>query len=401
MLAKTERNVSIVVMLVQFTHVLDFVVLMPLGQILMRKLGITTLEFATLVSSYNISAAFVGLVAGVWIDRIERKKFLLVCYAGFIAATLMCGLSSTFTVFLIARIIAGAFGGLTNSAVYSIIGDYVNPHGRGEATGIVMSSFSIASVAGVPLGLHLANLYNWEMTFFFIVGLSLLIFLLCLVYLPKIEVVKEGKTSLNKTFKNYTRIAFSAKAFWGLALMATVSCSSFVIIPFISPFVVGNLGFSETDLKYIYLFGGIATLASSRLVGRWCDRWGANRIYIIFSLLACIPGIVFTNLNHSSMAFTLVITSMFMVLFSSRFIPVLTLMNSIPSNTDRGAFLTLSNSTRTFAVAFASWIGGYIVSHDLTSNKLVGYNISGWVSVALTVLSILILRQLNKNYKLI
>ena len=263
--ALNERFLVVVLAGVQFTHIMDFMVLMPLGPQLMRVMHISAREFSFLVAAYTLSAAIAAFMTAMFIDRFDRKQSLLFLYGGFSASTLLCGLAPDYITLLMARALAGAFGGVAGAAVYSIIGDAIAQERRGRATGAVMSAFSISAIAGVPTGLYLATLFDWRAPFLFLALMSSSLILVAAWRIlpsmrghlrhgvPHVHPLQQAKAIFADT--NHRR---------ALALPATLVFGGFSVIPLLSPYAVGNVGLKESDLAYIYFFGGLATAFTSR-----------------------------------------------------------------------------------------------------------------------------------------
>jgi len=408
MLSKKEKKISFLLTAIQFANVLDFVVMMPLAPLLLKYFSINMVQFGLLVSSYNISSGVVGLIAGCWLDYFERKKLLLVTFFLFILATLLCAIAGDFYALLIARILAGAFGGLVSSSSYAILGDSISPGAKGEATGIMMSSFSIASVLGVPLGLILATTYDWRASFYFIVLLGLGILFCAYKILPTIQPEK-NQISVSEMFQRYLTLLKTKNLFYGVLLLVSVSFSSFIIIPFMSAYCVHNLHMDPQQLKYIYLFGGFFTFFSSRPVGKLCDSFGEKKVFDVIMIISIIPILIFTNLKTQNLGIVLFFSTMFMMFTSSRFIPVMTLVNSLSLAKDRGTYLSLANSMRTFTIAFAAYLAGHIVTQKkvvstvatlAVSNNFTEYYIDGFwktgiISVVMTIVSLIVIKKIN------
>lgn len=397
-ISKKELNLAIIFTLLQVTHVLDFTVMIPLAPIFIKEFNLSAAEYSYLVSSYNLSSGLITLCAGNLIDLTERKKFLLLSYMGFIVATFICALTDNYFGLLTARITAGAFGGLTTTATFAFLGDQVREEVRGEATGIVLSSFAITSVIGIPLGLHLATIYHWKVVFLFIVCLSLIVLTLALKFVPKVSPARSQRLGIMDTLKIYLKIISKKNEFLGLVLMSLVGMSSFFIIPFIAPFIVGNLGLEQSDLKYTYLIGGVFSLLTGRIVGILCDKFGNMKIYIIFAILSIVPGLLLTHLTTASFTLVMFTTTLFMMLFNSRFIPVMSLMNTIPAPEYRGVYFSLSQSVRTLSIAFATWMAGLMVTVS-DDHQLVGFRTNGWLSITFIILSFLVLKNIRLRTK--
>jgi predicted MFS family arabinose efflux permease len=267
-----ERGLLGILSAVQFSHIVDFMLIMPLGPQLMRLFGSSPAEFGVLVSAYSFSAAIFGFINALYVDRMNRKTVLLVFFALFALATLACGLSSTYAALLIARAAAGAFGGSLNAIVQSIIGDVFPPDRRGRATGVVASAFSLASVAGVPLGIVIAASGHWQYPFLLLAVLCIPVWLFARRIVPDVtaHVSAERAHPLRNLQQTLAVRSHQISFVFGVVLVL----SGFTVIPYISPYQVANVGISDSDLAWIYLFGGAATFFTSRLIGRFADTHG-------------------------------------------------------------------------------------------------------------------------------
>lgn len=364
--------------------------MMPLGPSFMREFKISATEFSVLVSAYTFSAAISGGLIGFFADRFDRKTLFLVTYLGFIVGTLMCGLATSFESMAMARVIAGAFGGVLNSMTFSILPELIPVNIRGKATGIVMSSFSFASVIGVPLGLTIAVSMGARAPFYAIAAISVLIFLIASKVIPPINqhlTEPQIAKSHRQMLKNYFSILTNRNYWKAFGVVVLLSFGTFTIVPFISPYAVNNLKISEADLRYIYLLGGICTAVSSRVIGQFCDKYGYVKVFIALCLLAIIPINIYTNLHDVSLPAILLVTSIFMTLASGRFVPSMALMTRIPSQKERGAFMSIFTCLRSLALALATATGGVII-HTSGTGELLHYNIVGIIASILSVLAI-------------
>lgn len=373
----------------QFAHIVDFVILMPLGPTLMRELSISPIEFASLVSSYNFSAAAGSLIFSLIADRFNRKTSLNIVFTGFIIGTLACALSSNFSTLLTARIIAGSFGGILNAIVFAIVGDLIPYSRRGKALSVIMSSFSIASVLGVPLGLTLADYFGWKSAFLFIVAFSIIILILTIIIIPNMsDYVK--KTPIIKTFQQFGKVLSFKDHLIGYALIFSISLSAFSLIPFISPFAVKNLGVLESQLKYIYLVGGFFTVITARIFGILTDKYGALKVFFILAIISMLPILAYTHATKMPFFLFLTLTTAFMTIVSGRFIPCMTMVTAIPSNEYRGGFMALQNSIRSLGSATATLVGGAIIYESEITGKIMNYEKVGFFACLLTIVAILV-----------
>ncbi|MBY0518645.1 MAG: MFS transporter [Bacteriovoracaceae bacterium] len=393
----TKREKLIVYLLgaIQFVHILDFVILMPLGPMLMRTFNVTTSQFGLLVSSYTFAAGISNFLASIIADRFERKRILQVCFIGFLIGTGLCAFAPNFELLLGARIFAGVFGGVLNAVVFALIPDLIPPKRRGTANGIVMSAFSVSSVIGVPIGLALAEMFSWHAPFLFIVAIGLIAFVLATLILPLIHNKSPAKSPVD-TLKTFYHIATEAIHIEGFLLTSFLAFGIFMIVPFISPSMVKNVGLAESDLKYIYLFGGTATVFSARWIGRLCDRLGSFRVMTWVAFLSFIPLILITHLGVTPLALTLVVTTTFMMTGSGRFIPAMTLLSLVVDPKKRGTFMGLENAFRQLSSGVASLVAGLII-YEGANGTLERFNLLGYAAVTVTFMAWLMARRISKK----
>lgn len=373
---------------IQFSHILDFVVIMPLGPVLMRHFTIDPTQFALLVSSYNISAALAGLLLGLIADNFDRKLLLQICFFFFAVATLFCAYAFNYQTLLISRIIAGGFGGALNTIVFSIVTDLIPFERRGRAMGTILASFSITSVIGIPLGLVIADEFGWRYCFIFITALSFIIMSIGHFVLPKISVIHK-ELKLKESLSRLVKVSINKDYLKAYSLLMSLAFSGFLIFPFLSPYAVKNIGIQESELKYIYLFGGLLTIIASRLAGKLTDKHGTIKTFIP-GILASIPFILlYTQVINLSLSVLLVISSIFMATITFRIIPAMTLITSIPLAHERGGFMSILNSTRSLASASATLLAGYLIAES-SDGKLLNFNYVGYISVFISIMTIFI-----------
>lgn len=383
-----ERPLLLMLSMVQFTHLMDFMVMMPLGPQLMRLFHLEPQHFSLLVASYTFSAAVAGFLGALWVDRFDRKVALLFCYAGFLLGTLACALAPGFEALLAARVISGAFGGVAGAMVLTIIGDVVAPERRGRAIGVVMAAFSLASVAGVPLGLWLAARWNWHAPFFVIVALGALVWLAVCGLLPPMRDHLTGTKP--KTFTGLRELLSSRNTVTALLFMMLMVFGHFVIIPFLSPSLVANAGMREADLWSFYLAGGVASLGSAPWLGRMSDKHGKLRVFCITVSLAMVPVYLLMNQGLSPLWSILMLAVAFFVLGGGRFVPGQAIITGAVPARLRGSFISLNNSVRDLAAGGASLLGGHIVVKDLATGKLLHLPTLGWIAIAASLLSVVL-----------
>lgn len=380
--AATEKRLILLLAGIQFCHIVDFMVMMPLGPQLMRVLGIDTAGFGLLVSAYTLAAGAAGFASAFFIDRYDRRRLLLWLMAGFLLATLACGLAPDFHSLLVARLLAGAFGGILGTNVMAYVGDCIPEARRGSATGRVMAAFSLAAVAGVPLGLWLATLSNWRAPFLFITVTGLLLWLWGLRLLPAVPARDHGRIDIAGTLRAVLGVPNHWRAF---ALMAALMLAGFSVIPFLSPFMVHNVGLKEADLPLIYFCGGLATLFTAPLIGRLADRHGKARVLAVVGLLSLLPLAVVTRLPAVGLPLVLVVTTVFMVLISGRLIPAMALITSASVPALRGRFLSMNTALQQLAASAAAFLPTLVLA-QAGDGKLLNFALVGNAAMGVTLL---------------
>jgi predicted MFS family arabinose efflux permease len=364
---------------IQFTHILDFMIMMPLGPEFIRELNINTHEFGLLLSSYTFAAAIAGVFATYFVDRFERRVLLLSLYACFIIATLVCGLAPDYHSLFIARAFAGAFGGILGSLVQTIIADSIPFERRGKALGTVMSAFSVSTVAGVPLSLFLANnipSLGWRAPFIFIALISSLILYLGYRNIPKIA-GHLGHTHEGSRLSQIWSIFVAHQHLRAFIFMALIMLTGFSVIPYIALYLTSNVGIDNSYISLIYLCGGIATLMSSRIIGHMADRYGKVKVFRALAIISLIPLLVTTNLTPVPLWVVLINSTAFFVLVSGRMIPAMAIVSQVVDAKIRGTFMSLVGSVQMLASGLASVLAGVVVTIG-SDGKMEHYNLVGY-----------------------
>jgi DHA1 family inner membrane transport protein len=375
---------------VQFTHILDFMIIMPLGAQLMRVFQISPAQFSHLVASYGMSAAVSGLAGGFVLDRFDRKRSLLILYACFGVATFACGFAPSHHALLAARIAAGAFGGLSGAMVTAMIGDIIPPARRGRAMSVVMAAFPVASVLGVPAGLILAGIYGWHAPFFLLGACAVLNLVIASFAIPHLSTAVHHNNPLQQMREIVTH-GIHLRAF---ALSTVLVMAGGCIIPFLAPSLVANLGISEADLPKAYAVGGLATLFSTPLVGALSDRFDRLHLLTIISVGAAAVVLVLTNLGPSSLVVACAIMAFFMVTMSGRFAPAMAMVTNAVDARYRGGFMSVNSALQQAASGFGSVLAGVFVTTG-PGGHLLGYPVLGVVSIGFFALTVIFAARLK------
>lgn len=393
-MTKAEKILLILLAALNFTHILDFMIMMPLGNYLMPYFKVNARQFSFAVSAYNYAAFISGILAAFVVDRYDRKSVLIFGYSGFLFGTLCCALAPSFLLLGMARFVAGLFGGLISAQVLSIVADSFPYEKRGRAMSWLMTAFSFASIVGVPLSLYLARFFEWHAPFYFIVLLGAVVLPAIIRYVPSVKShinAKQEGVNIVKTFQNVFSIPTQRAA---MLFSGTLMLGHFLIIPFINPYMEFNNGFSKTQTPMIYLVGGLTTLGSAMVWGRLADHYGKLRIFTIAGLLSVIPVLIVTNLPHWSFALVLVPFAFWFAMTNGRTISAQAMVSQVVPPQTRGSFMSFNSSMQQLFTGAASTFAGFIVTSD-QQNRILHYEWLGFISVAIILACLLLARRLK------
>ncbi|MEA5261052.1 MFS transporter [Arcicella aquatica] len=371
---------------IQFTVILDFMVLSPLGAILMPTLKITTSQFGFVVSAYAFSAGASGLLAAGFADKFDRKKFLLFFYVGFIIGTALCALATDYNFLLFARIFTGIFGGVIGSVGFAIISDLFKLEVRGRVMGFVQMAFAASQVLGLPIGLVLANSFDWHAPFWMIVGVSAVVGVVIFV---KMEPVTEHLKiqSDSNAFQHLAKTISEPhylRAFLGTILLST---GGFMLMPFGSAYGTNNLGLKLSELPIMYGITGIFSMLFGPMIGKLSDKLGKFNTFLIGSIISSIMVGIYTQLGITPLWVIIILNVILFTGISARMISSSALMTAIPSMKDRGAFMSINSSIQQISGGVASFIAGLIVVQQpngiLDHYDILGYTVIGSMVVAI------------------
>ena len=446
-----ERLLLLTLTAVNFTHIMDFMIMMPLGPQLMVLFDITPQQFGFAVSAYAITAGCAGFASAFFVDRFDRKSMLLFAYIGFVAGTFSCAFAPTYGLLVAARVLAGLFGGMIGAQVMSIVSDTFEYERRGRAMGSLMTAFSLASVIGVPGGLWLAARYSWHAPFLVVGGLGVLIVGMIVALVPPMtkhltgmsnvqqgmsnpdeksgQVVQLSETSAvnspspeattsksaeqlqtsnsqlqtslpaearsakeGSPFQVLTNIAQSPRQQWALVFSAVLMVGHFSIIPYIAPTLVGNVGYSQDNIFLIYLVGGLLTIFTSPLVGRLADRKGKYPVFAVFAVLSLIPVWIITHLWPSPLWAVLCVAGMFFIFTNGRMVPMQAMVSNVVPPQQRGGFMSINSSVQQLASGLAATIGGAIIVKT-ADGRIEHYGWVGYLAMALILTSVFLAKK--------
>ena len=392
--------IVLVLSLLQFTVVLDFVVLSPLGDQVIKALSISPAQFGWLVSSYAFSAGISGILTAGFADKYDRKKLLLFFYSGFILGTLFCGLSGSFTMLLLARIFTGLFGGVIASISLTIVTDLFHLDQRGRVMGFVQMGFAVSQILGIPIGLQLAILWGWNAIFIAIVGLALIVLFLLIRYMKPItrhlELAGPDHNALmhlvgvirNKSY----RIAFS--------LTSLVALAGFMLMPFASVFLVNNVKITHEELPMVFMFTGVTSIIALPLIGRLSDRVSKFKVFAWGSVLAIIMTLVYTNMPILPFALVVLINMLLFISTSARMVPGTAMITAVPGREDRGAFMSVNSSLQQVSGGIAAMIAGLIVVQENPGSPIRHYNTLGFITTGLFLTGIIMALRVYRLIKI-
>ncbi len=393
-----QKFAIFILALTMFTVVLDFMVMSPLGDILMKSLSLKPAHFGFAVSAYAFSAGISGLLTAGFADRYDRKKLLLFFYTGFIAGTLLCGIANTYPLLLGARIITGLFGGVIGSISMAIVADLFDLQHRGRVMGFMQMGFGASQVLGIPIGLYLANIWGWHAPFLWVAAMAIVIAILIFVRmqpLTKHLLVIQDKSALTHLMhtlakKDY-RIGFSATAL--------LSIGGFMMMPFGSAFAINNLHITQHQLPLLFMVAGISTLVVMPLIGKLSDKVDKFKIFTLASAWMIIMVLIYTNLSATPLLLVIMFNVLMMAGIMSRMIPSSALITGIPVLQDRGAFMSINSSLQQIAGGIAAACAGMIVIQKDKFSPLEHYNTLGYIIVCITVLSVYLLSRVSSLVK--
>ena len=391
---RSDITLLLILAFVQFTGIVDFMILMPLKPKLTELWGISPKQFGFAVFAYGFGAFLSSLICVNKVDKFDRKKVLVFIYAGFTIGTFCCGLATSYVMLVIARFVTGLFGGVSGSIIQSIVGDAVPAKNRGQAMGILMMGFALASVLGVPGGLFLAAHYSWYTPFLVLGCLCVLVFFGALFVVPSFTV--HLATYKQQTFMGVLKSVLSDKnRRMALLLTALIMPSHFFIIPFLTDYFTYNLKFDyATTVPFVYIVGGVLTAIASPLIGKLSDRIGRFKVLVVLSILAVIPLIGIPNLHTENKLVLFCFTAMFFVFSGSRMVLSMAHTTSTAEPRIRGAFLILNSSMQQFAIAITSLVSGLIMI-QAEDKTLHNYPILGYLSILFSILAVFVFNKVK------
>ncbi|MBS1772608.1 MAG: MFS transporter [Bacteroidetes bacterium] len=398
-----QKFVIAALALTQFSVVLDFMIMSPMGDMLVKSIGLNTKQFGIVLSSYAFSAGISGFLTAGFADKYDRKKLLMFFYAGFIIGTILCGFAANYYLMVAARIFTGIFGGVIASISMAIVADVFPIQERGRVMGFVQMGFGVSQVLGVPLGLKLGYLWGWPAPFFAVGALAIIIFAMIGIKMQPITEhlkIKSDKNALlhlvHTIQKKHYRIGFTA--------MTIIAIGGFMMMPWGSVFAINNLHLSKEELELLFMAAGIGTLIIMPIVGKLSDKIDKFKIFAIATVFMIVMVNIYTNLTPVPFMVVVGLNILFMFGIMCRMIPAQALNTALPQMQDRGAFMSISSSLQQVAGGIGAVLSGYIVYQPEVANAagykpLEHYNTLGIVVSCITVVSIFLVYRISNAIK--
>lgn len=403
-----EKLLLFILAAIQFTNIVDFMIMMPMGDILKKSLQIGPGAYGWLVSSYGLAAGVTSFLGVFYLDNLDRKKALLGAYLGFMLGTLSSAIVPTtdnvdlnYYLFIGTRVFTGVTGGLLGGLVMSIIADVIPLERRGRAMATITIAFSLASIVGMPLSLGLVDAFdqNWHVPFYVVSGLSLPIWILAFKGIPAMNAHMQNRTEVYNRLDTLKATISNVGQRNALLFTVMLVLGQFTVISFLTPYNINNVGLAQNDVKYIYLVGGISTVISGFFIGKFVDKYGRFRVFTIFAFISMIPIFIATHLGEVPLWVVLMNAGFFFMVISGRMIPANTIISAVVNPKYRAGFMSLNSSAQSLASGSSAAIAGMIISQADEHSPLEHYNIVGYVAIGATLVSLLILRRIKSLSK--
>jgi len=393
-----QKFAIFILSITQFTVILDFMIMSPLGDMIMKHFILKPAQFGAAVAAYAFSAGISGLLTAGFADRFDRKKLLLFFYTGFIGGTIFCGLSTSYPMLVAARIITGLFGGVIGSVAMAIITDLFSLQQRGRVMGFVQMGFGASQVLGVPIGLYLANHWGWESAFLLVAGMAIVIAALIAARLQPVNkhlALQHDKNAFLHLWHTLQKRDYRI----GFAATALLSIGGFMMMPFGSAFAINNLGVTSGQLTTLFMVAGTSSVVIMPLIGRLSDKVDKFKIFAFASLWMMVMVVLYTNLSVTPLWEVITFNVLMMSGVMSRMVPASALTSAVPDMADRGAFMSVNSSLQQIAGGIAATFAGFIVVQKTTHSPLEHYNTLGYVIIGVTLVCIVMVYRVSELVK--
>nr|WP_315254946.1 MFS transporter [uncultured Duganella sp.] len=390
-----QKIVVAMLAFLQFAVILDFMIMSPLGAVIMPDLNIGPAQFGLVVSAYAFSAGVAGLLTAGFADRYDRKKLLLFFYTGFILGTVWCGLAQTFESLLAARVFTGLFGGVIGSIVLAISTDLFPAAMRGRVMGLIQTAFAASQVLGIPAGIYLSNQWNWHIPFMAMAAFGLLGGLVVAWKMQPVD-AHLGQPQEHSPFMHLFHTVTEKRYLLAFCITAFLTTGGFMLMPFSSAYIVNNMGIDLHHLPTVYLVTGVCTIFIGPLIGRAADAFGKFRVFLFGTALSIVMVLIYTHLGHIPLWMLVVVNSVMFVGIFSRMIPFQAISSTVPVATQRGSYNAISASIQQLAGGLASVASGHIVT-QAADGRLQHFDTVGYVVVATSLIATALLWRLQRD----
>lgn len=390
-----QKFVVAVLAFLQFTIVLDFMLLAPLGALVVPALHITPEQFGEVVSAYAFAAGVSGILAAGFADRFDRKKLLLIFYSGFMLGTLFCALAHTYTLLLLARMFTGLFAGVVGAASMAIVTDLFPLSMRGRVMGFIQSAFAASTVLGLPLSLWLSSHWGWNAPFFLIVVVCTAVGAAILGRLRPVNAhlaLRPDRNPLHHLLHTLTTRDYLI----GFATTALLTMGGFMLMPYSTLFIVNNLGISMEKLTVVYLITGLVSAVMGPLLGRASDAFGKFRIFAFGCAMTIVMVLIYTRMSNVTLWTLITVSALLQIGIFSRIISSSALMSGLPKPSDRGAYMSISSSLQQVSGGLAAMLGGMVVVQS-AGGRLLHFDVLGDILVCTTLASFVLMYFVNRK----
>lgn len=383
--------------ILQFSVVLSFAVISPLGDMMMKDLDIDTAQFGLLISGYAFGACISGVFAASFADKYDRKSFLLFFYAGYLIGLFLCGFADSYYLLLVARTTTGIFGGVINSIALAIVADTFLLNQRGRVMGYIQMAFAVSQIIGIPVGLVIANQWGWNSTFIVIGIVSIFIGLFILFKMRPIKSHLNAPKKNNNPLQHMLSILTKRRYFAGFALITLVSLGGSMIMPFSASFLINNVHIGQSELPIFYLASGIASIFIMIYVGKLSDEYPKRLVFFFGAIMTIIMILIFTNLGPQPIWLVIIINILLLTGINGRLIPAMALNTAVPVLEDRGGYMSLCSAVQQFANGFGALLSGLIILQPTKTSPLENFNIVGLVVCVAAIICIFLIKQVAKQ----
>ncbi|HEY4150593.1 MAG TPA: MFS transporter [Chitinophagaceae bacterium] len=393
-----QKLVILILALTQFTVILDFMIMNPLGDLIKKAFVLSPSQFAKAVSAYAFSAGIAGLLTAGFADRFDRKKLLLFFYTGFIAGTVFCGLAQSYWELMGARIVTGLFGGVVGSIGFAIIADLFSMELRGRVMGFIMMGFGASQVLGIPIGIYIAYHSNWHMPFLVTAGLAAGITVLIALKMQPVNkhlAAQHDRTALQHIWHTVKKRNYLI----GFAATSLLQIGGYMMMPFGTIFALNNLRISSNDLTGLFIISGLCSVIIMPLIGRMSDRIDKFKIFVVASLWMMIIVVPYTHLGVTPFWEVMIFNILIMIGVLNRMVPANAITSAVPDVADRGSYMSVSAALQQVAGGIGSLIAGWIVLQKTPDSPMEHYSTLGYTVVGISALCILLMYRVNVMIK--